>query len=307
MVKARPAAAEFTIMKIDSKDFRVPPEGKVSLSGWPTAVHPICKSKKRYQKLLREHIEGLSTLQKLHYASGRYALLLVLQGMDAAGKDGVIRHVMSGVNPEGCEVVSYRQPSAEELKHDFLWRTNCRLPERGQIGIFNRSYYEEVLVVRVHPEILRSQGLPDELLDGKTIWKGRYRSIVDLENHLHRNGTRIIKIFLHLSKEEQRKRFLERIDEPDKNWKFSLSDIRERKYWREYMKAYEACLGATSTRHAPWYIVPADDKETSRLIVSRILLDTLGDLKAAYPKPTAMHRRELISIRRKLRGQHRGQ
>jgi polyphosphate kinase 2 (PPK2 family) len=164
-----------------------------------------------------------------------------------------------------------------------------------------------VLIVRVHPEILRSQGLPDELLDGKTIWKGRYRSIVDLENHLHRNGTRIIKIFLHLSKEEQRKRFLERIDEPDKNWKFSLSDIRERKYWREYMKAYEACLGATSTRHAPWYIVPADDKETSRLIVSRILLDTLGDLKAAYPKPTAMHRRELISIRRKLRGQHRGQ
>ena len=192
-------------------------------------VKPFCKSKKRYQELLREHVEDLSSLQRLLYASNRYALLLIFQGMDAAGKDGAIRHVMSGVNPQGCQVFSFKQPSADELEHDFLWRTTRRLPERGQIGIFNRSYYEEVLIVRVHPEILRSQGLPEELRDEKTIWKERYRSIVDLEKHLHRNGTRIIKFFLHLSKEEQRKRFLERIDEPDKNWKFSLSDIHERK------------------------------------------------------------------------------
>ena len=183
-------------------------------------------------------------MQDLHYASGRYALLLIFQGMDAAGKDGAIRHVMSGVNPEGCEVFSFKQPSAEELQHDFLWRTTCRLPERGRIGIFNRSYYEEVLVVRVHPEILQSQGLPWEIFDEKekTLWKQRYRSIVDLEKHLDRNGTRIVKIFLHLSKDEQRKRFLERIDEPDKNWKFSFADIHERKYWKQYMQVFEDCL-----------------------------------------------------------------
>jgi PPK2 family polyphosphate:nucleotide phosphotransferase len=242
----------------------------------------------------------LTVLQRLHYASDRYALLLIFQGMDAGGKDGAIRHVMSGVNPQGCEVFSFKQPSAEELKHDFLWRTTCRLPERGRIGIFNRSYYEEVLVVRVHPEILRSQGLPNELLDEKSIWKERYRSIVDLEEHLHRNGTRIIKFFLHLSKAEQRKRFLERIDEPDKNWKFSLADIHERKYWPHYMEAYEDCLNATSTHHAPWYVVPADDKENARLIVSQIVLDALGDLNMAYPKVTAKRRRELKSIRHQL-------
>ena len=287
-------------MKIDSKDFRVWPEKKVKLSKWPTTVKPFYKSKKQYQKLLGEHVEQLSALQHLHYASNRYALLLIFQGMDAGGKDGAIRHVMSGVNPQGCEVFSFKQPSAEELEHDFLWRTTCRLPERGRIGIFNRSYYEEVLVVRVHPEILRSQGLPEELLDEKTIWEERYRSIVDLEEHLHRNGTRIIKVFLHLSKDEQRKRFLERIDEPDKNWKFSLADIHERKYWKQYVKAYEACLGATSTQHAPWYVVPADDKENARLIVSQIVLDALNDLKMAYPKTTAKRRRELKTIRKLL-------
>ena len=249
-------------MKITSKDFRVRPGEKVKLRDRPTIVKPFCKSKKAYQELLREHVEGLSSLQQLHYAAKRHALLLIFQGIDAAGKDGAIRHVMSGVNPQGCEVFSFKQPSAEELEHDFLWRTTCRLPERGRIGIFNRSYYEEVLVVRVHPEILRSQGLSEELRNEKTIWEERYRSIVDLESHLYRNGTRTIKIFLHLSQEEQRKRFLERIDEPDKNWKFSLSDIHERKYWTQYRKAYEACLSATSTHHAPWYVVPADDKET---------------------------------------------
>jgi len=287
-------------MKIDSKDFRVGSGKKVNLSEWPTTIKPICKSKKQYQKLLEEHVAALSSLQQLHYASNRYALLLIFQGMDAAGKDGAIRHVMSGVNPEGCEVFSFKQPSAEELEHDFLWRTTCRLPERGRIGIFNRSYYEEVLVVRVHPEILRNQGLSEELRDEKTLWDDRYRSMVDLERHLYRNGTRTVKIFLHLSLEEQRKRFLERLDEPDRNWKFSLSDIHERKYWKDYAKAYEACLGATSTHHAPWYVVPADDKESARLIVSRIVVDALKDLKMAYPKPTKKRRLELQAIGKEL-------
>ncbi|HWJ20059.1 MAG TPA: PPK2 family polyphosphate kinase, partial [Geobacterales bacterium] len=197
-------------------------------------------------------------------------------------------------------VFSFKQPSAEELKHDFLWRTTRHLPERGRIGIFNRSYYEEVLVVRVHPETLRGQGLPDESLDEKTIWEERYRSIVDLEEHLHRNGTRIIKFYLHLSKEEQRKRFLERIDEPEKSWKFSLSDIHERKFWQDYVKAYEACLNATSTPHSHWYVVPADDKENARLIISQIVLDALNGLKMAYPKITEKRLRELKSIRKQL-------
>jgi PPK2 family polyphosphate:nucleotide phosphotransferase len=278
----------------------VRPREKVELNECPTIVKPYCKSKKQYQKLLEEHIETLSSLQRLHYASGRYALLLIFQGMDAAGKDGAIRHVMSGVNPQGCEVFSFKQPSSEELKHDFLWRTTCRLPERGRIGIFNRSYYEEVLIARVHPEILRGQGLPVELLDEKTIWKERYRSITDLEDHLHRNGTRIVKVFLHMSKDEQRKRFLERIDEPDKNWKFSLADIHERKFWHHYMKAYEACLNATSTHDAPWYVVPADDKENARVIVSQIVLDALNELKMAYPKTTPKRLSELESIRKEL-------
>jgi PPK2 family polyphosphate:nucleotide phosphotransferase len=286
-------------MKIDSKDFRVTGK-KVNLSKWPTSVKPVYKSKEQYQELLGEHVEKLSSLQQLHYASNRYALLLIFQGMDAGGKDGAIRHVMSGVNPQGCEVFSFKQPSANELEHDFLWRTTCVLPERGRIGIFNRSYYEEVLVVRVHPEILRSQGLPEELRDEKTIWEERYRSIVDLESHLYRNGTRIIKFFLHLSKEEQRKRFLERIDEPDHNWKFSSADIHERKYWKDYMHAYEECLNATSTHHAPWYVVPADDKENARLIVSQIVVDTFDDLKMAYPKTTPKRRRELTAIRKML-------
>jgi len=287
-------------MKINSKDFRVEPGEKVKLKEWPTMVQPFCKSKKRYQKLLEAHVEELSSLQRLHYASNRYALLLIFQGMDAAGKDGAIRHVMSGVNPQGCQVFSFKQPTAEELAHDFLWRTTCRLPERGRIGIFNRSYYEEVLVVRVHPEILRAQGLSEELRDEKNIWEERYRSIVDSENHLYRNGTRILKFFLHLSKDEQRKRFLERIDEPDKNWKFSLADIHERKYWKDYVHAYEDCLNATSTHHAPWYVVPADDKENARLIVSQIVLDALSDLKMAYPKTTPKRRLELKSIRKQL-------
>ena len=289
-------------MKIKSKDFCVQPGEKVKLKKWPTIVKPFYKSTKQYKKLLEEQVDELSSLQRIHHASNHYALLLIFQGMDAAGKDGAIRHVMSGVNPQGCQVFSFKQPSAEELEHDFLWRTTRRLPERGRIGIFNRSYYEEVLVVRVHPELLHNQGLPDELING-IIWEQRYRSIVDLENHLYRNGTRIIKFFLHLSKDEQRQRFLARIDEPDKNWKFSLTDIEERKFWNHYQEAYEACLSATSTKEAPWYIVPADDKENARLIISQIILDTLKELGMSYPEVNQARRKELQSIREHLIGE----
>jgi PPK2 family polyphosphate:nucleotide phosphotransferase len=287
-------------MKINSKDFRVQPGAKVKLRKWPTKVKPFCKSKKRYQKLLGEHVEELSSLQRLLYASNGYSVLLIFQAMDAAGKDGAISHVLSGVNPQGCEVYSFKHPSAEELEHDFLWRTTCRLPARGRIGVFNRSYYEEVLIVRVHPEMLRSEGIPDERAGKKTVWKERYRSIVDLEKHLHRNGTRVIKFFLHLSKEEQRKRFLERIDEPDKNWKFSQADVGERKFWNQYMRAYEDCLSATSTKTAPWHVVPADDKYNARLIISRVVIDALKDLKMSYPKLTRARRSELREIREQL-------
>lgn len=287
-------------MKIQSDDFRVHPGKEFKLSDRPTVIKPFCKSKKHYRKTLESHVAELSSLQQLHYASNRYALLLIFQGIDGAGKDGAIRHVMSGVNPEGCEVYSFKQPSAEELEHDFLWRATCRLPERGRIGIFNRSYYEEVLVVRVHPEILRNEGLSEELCDEKTVWEERYRSIENFETHLHLNGTHIVKIFLHLSQEEQRKRFLERIDEPDKNWKFSLADIHERKYWKQYAEAFEECLNATSTQASPWFVVPADDKENARLIVSRIVMDALKDLKMAYPKTTAKRKAELLAIRKLL-------
>jgi PPK2 family polyphosphate:nucleotide phosphotransferase len=283
-----------------SSAFRVPAGKTVNLKKWPTLVKPYYRSKKQYAGLMRLQVEELSSMQRLLYASNRYSLLLIFQAMDAAGKDGAIRHVMSGVNPQGCQVFSFNHPSASELDHDFLWRTNLSLPERGRIGIFNRSYYEEVLIVRVHPEILRTQGLPDELLDEKTVWQDRYRSIADLESHLCRNGTRIVKFFLHLSRDEQRRRFLERIDDPEKNWKFSLADVHERGFWKQYMQAYEACLSATSTKHAPWYIVPADDKKNARLIVSRIVVETLAGLGNAFPKANASRRRELASIRKLL-------
>jgi PPK2 family polyphosphate:nucleotide phosphotransferase len=287
-------------MKISSKDFRVREGDEVNLQKWQTNAEPIYKSKEHYQKLLGEHVAQLSSQQQLLYASNRYAILLIFQAMDAAGKDGAIKHVMSGVNPQGCQVFSFRHPSRAELQHDFLWRTTRDLPERGRIGIFNRSYYEEVLIARVHPEILRSEGIPDAPHDDKAVWHDRYRSIADLERHLYCNGTRIVKFYLHLSKDEQRKRFLERIDEPEKNWKFSLADIEERKFWKQYMTAYEKCLAATSTSDAPWYVVPADDKENARLIVSQIVLDTLEGLKMIYPKTSAERRQELQSIRERL-------
>ena len=287
-------------MKINSKDFRAREGREVNLEKWRTIVDPVYRSKKQYRELLSEHVARLSALQQLLYASDAHAILLIFQAMDAAGKDGAIKHVMSGVNPQGCQVFSFRHPSPNELQHDFLWRTTRDLPERGRIGIFNRSYYEEVLIVRVHPEILLSEGLPAALLDDKAVWHGRYRSIVDLERHLSTNGTRIIKFYLHLSKGEQRKRFLERIDEPEKNWKFSLADVEERNFWKKYIEAYEDCLSATSTRQAPWYIVPADDKKNARLIVSQIVLDTLEGLKMTYPKMGAERRQELLAIRKRL-------
>ena len=287
-------------MKIHLKDFRVPEGKTVDLKKWPTLTKPFYRSKSQYRKLLQKHVDQLSTLQNLHYASNRYAVLLIFQAMDAAGKDGAIRHVMSGINPQGCQVFSFKHPSATELEHDFLWRSTQSLPERGRIGIFNRSYYEEVLIVRVHPEILLGQRLPDGVLDEKTIWQERYRSIVDLESHLHRNGTRVIKFFLHLSKEEQRKRFLERIDEPDKNWKFSQADIEERQFWKQYMQAYEECLSATSTKVSPWHIVPADDKKNARLIVSQIILKAFKGLKMSYPETDETRRKELLGIRQQL-------
>jgi len=287
-------------MKIDSSDFR-PRQGKaVDLDKWPTLVPPLFESKAEYEAVLKQHVDGLSARQQLHYASARYAVLLILQGMDAAGKDGTIQHIMSGVDPQGCEVFSFKSPSEEELKHDFLWRTTCRLPERGRIGIFNRSYYEEVLIVRVHPEILDAQNLPKGYRDDNRIWEHRFRSISDLEKHLHINGTRIIKIFLHLSKSEQKTRFIARIADPQKNWKFSQADIQEREYWKAYTKVYEEALSATNTRQSPWYIVPADEKFNSRLIVSKIVMDTLDEMKMNYPEPTNSHRRELSSIRREL-------
>ena len=287
-------------MKININDFRVQEGEKVNLKKWPTLVEPVYKSKKNYHKQLEEQVEELSSLQRLHYASNRYAVLLIFQAMDAAGKDGAIRHVMSGVNPQGCQVFSFKHPSATELDHDFLWRTTQCLPERGRIGIFNRSYYEEVLIARVHPEILRSQALPDELLNEKTIWQNRYRSILDLESHLYRNGTRIIKFFLHLSKDEQRNRFINRIEDPEKNWKFSIADIEERQFWKQYMQAYESCLSATSTKSAPWYVVPADDKKNTRLIISQVILDTFKALKMSYPETSAKRQQELLSIHHQL-------
>jgi PPK2 family polyphosphate:nucleotide phosphotransferase len=287
-------------MKIDPKDFRVPGGKPIRLKQWATHIRPLYKSEQQYKALLTADVEELSALQRLLYASNGYGVLLIFQGMDAAGKDGAISHVLTGVNPQGCDVYSFKQPSAEELAHDFLWRTTCHLPARGRIGVFNRSYYEEVLVVRVHPELVRSEGIPDERVGTRAVWKSRYRSIVDLENHLHRNGTRVLKFFLHLSKEEQRQRFLARIDAPDKNWKFSQADVAERKFWNQYMRAYEDCLSATSTQTAPWHVVPADDKYNARLIISRVVIDALHGLTMRYPKMTRARRSELRAMRKQL-------
>ncbi|HEX4997766.1 MAG TPA: ADP-polyphosphate phosphotransferase [Terriglobia bacterium] len=271
-------------MKHGKYDSRVRPGMKVRLDRWPTKVKPLFSSKRHYERMLEAHTQKLSELQDILYAHNRYALLLIFQAMDAAGKDGAIKHVMSGVNPQGCQVFSFKHPSAEELDHDFLWRTTRSLPERGRIGIFNRSYYEEVLIVRVHPEILEAENLPAEVAGDKDLWENRYRSITDMERHLFRNGTRILKFFLHISRQEQKRRFLKRIDDPTKNWKFSQADLAERERWDDYMEAYEACLGATSADHAPWHVIPADDKKNARLMISSVILDALESLKLEYPR-----------------------
>ncbi|HVU16905.1 MAG TPA: ADP-polyphosphate phosphotransferase [Candidatus Didemnitutus sp.] len=290
-------------MKCDPDQFRVRPGRKVDLKKWPTRIEPVYESSKDYRHLLAGQIEELGRLQKLLYASNDHALLLIFQAMDAAGKDGAIAHVLTGINPQGCEVSSFKHPSASELEHDFLWRTTQRLPGRGRIGVFNRSYYEEVLIVRVHPEILRGEGLPPAA-DGDGVWRKRHHSIRGLEKHLSRNGTRILKFFLHLSKDEQRRRFIDRIDDPDKNWKFSAADIEERRYWNDYMRAYEDCLSSTSSKAAPWYVVPADDKPNARLIIAHLVIAALRDLKLAYPRVSTARRRELHDIRRKLERHH---
>jgi PPK2 family polyphosphate:nucleotide phosphotransferase len=287
-------------VKINSKDFFVPAKTTVNLKKSPTAIKPLFRSKEQYQQMLEGQRSQLASLQNVLYAHDRYSVLLIFQAMDAAGKDSAIKHVMSGVNPQGCQVFSFKHPSTEDLDHDFLWRTSRCFPERGRIGIFNRSYYEEVLIVRVHPEILQSQRLPSEAFDGDKIWRNRFRSIVDSEEHLYRNGTRIAKFFLHISKEEQRKRFLERIDRPEKNWKFGQADIHERELWNDYMKAYEECISGTSTATAPWYIVPADDKRNARLIISQIVVDTMKSLPLEYPQPDAKRKKELKAIRKLL-------
>ena len=287
-------------MKIDSKDFRVRRETR-SISKSGRRKSSPCTSRRSSTKTPGRARRELSALQQLHYASNRYAVLLIFQAMDAAGKDGAIRHVMSGVNPQGCQVFSFKHPSADELEHDFLWRTTPRSagtrPDRHLQPILLRGSADRPRASGDSPQ-RRDSRTP--CITTETVWQERYRSIVDLEKHLHRNGTRIIKFFLHLSKEEQRKRFLARIDEPDKNWKFSLADIEERKFWKQYMRAYEECLSATSTQDAPWYVVPADDKENARLIVSQIVLDTFEGLKMAYPKTSARRRKELLLIRKQL-------
>ncbi len=259
------------------------------------------RSKQAATAALQRGIARLAEMQDMLYAQDSWALLLIFQAMDAAGKDGAIKHVMSGVNPQGCQVYSFKAPSAEELDHDYLWRTSVRLPERGRIGIFNRSYYEEVLVVRVHPEILARERLPAGLA-GKKIWEDRYADINSFERYLTRNGVAIRKFFLHVSRDEQEKRFLDRLDRPEKNWKFSLADVRERRYFDEYMQAYEEAIRATATPHAPWYVVPADHKWYARLVVGAAIVDALADLKLAYPTVDAAKKRELRAARAELRG-----
>jgi len=280
--------------KIHPEPYKVQPGTDLRLDRVETLSAPFYRSEKHYQKLLAAYRAELDSHQELLYATGQQSVLMIFQAMDAAGKDGVIRHVMSGINPQGCQVFSFQHPSDGELKHDFLWRyVNC-LPERGRIGLFNRSYYEEVLIVRVHPQILRSEGVPGT---SDQVWEQRYQSISALEQHLHRNGTRILKFFLHLSQEEQRKRLLERFENPAKNWKLNRADLVERQFWSAYQKAYEACISATSTEEAPWYVVPADDKENAHLIISQIILDLFKRLDLRLPSADKARQKELQSMR----------
>lgn len=286
-------------MKIETKQFRVRPGAKVKLKRWPTLIKPFYKSKAHYQQILAANVEEMARLQNLLYADSRYALLLVFQAMDAAGKDGAIKHVLSGLNPQGCEVFSFKKPSEEEMAHDFLWRTTVCLPERGRIGIFNRSYYEEVLVVRVHPQILENQKLPKALVT-RHIWQERFEDIDNLERYSARNGIAVVKFFLHLSRKEQKRRFMERLDTPDKNWKFSASDVKERQFWDAYQGAYEDMIRHTASEHAPWYVVPADNKWFTRLVVSEAVVDALKRMNLKYPKVSGAAKAALVEARKQL-------
>ena len=262
-------------------------------------LHLKSQDKSRAKEELQAGVQALAELQEMLYAQDRWSVLLIFQAMDAAGKDGAIKHVMSGINPQGCQVFSFKAPTSEDLDHDFLWRCLKRVPERGRIGIFNRSYYEETLIVRVHPELLAAQKLPDKLITGK-IWKQRFEDIRNVERYLTRNGVIIRKFFLHLSKREQKTRFLERLDTPDKNWKFSVRDVEERGHWKDYMAAYEDMIRNTATPHAPWYVVPADNKWFTRLVVAGATIDALAGLDLHFPKVNAAKRRELAAARRAL-------
>jgi PPK2 family polyphosphate:nucleotide phosphotransferase len=288
-------------MKADklAKAYRVEKGKHFRLKDFDPADTGHWRSKEHAQEALLEGVARTVELQDMLYAQDNWAVLLIFQGMDAAGKDGVISHVMSGVNPQGCQVYSFKVPTETELQHDFLWRTTCSLPERGHIGIFNRSYYEEVLVVRVHPEILKSQKTPPSLVT-KKIWDERFEDIRGLERHMTRSGTVIRKFFLNLSKKEQKRRFLERLEEPEKNWKFSAADIRERKYWDDYQDAYEDMIRNTATEDAPWYVVPADNKWFTRLVVSMALVETLESLDLSYPKVDPEKRKELEAAKKIL-------
>jgi PPK2 family polyphosphate:nucleotide phosphotransferase len=286
------------------EQFRIPAGKKLRLAdydpGWDgDRSIPKKKRKEQAQTLLSEDVSALAEAQQLLYAADSWSVLIIFQAMDAAGKDGTIRHVMSGVNPQGVQVYSFKHPSAEELDHDFLWRTTRVLPERGRIGIFNRSYYEEVLIVKVHPELVAAQRIPDAK-PGNSFWKQRYEDINNMEQHLTRNGTLILKFFLHLSKEEQRTRFLARIDDPDKHWKFSAADLAERAFWKEYEDAYEEMLGATSTELAPWYVIPADHKWVSRAAVAAIISKSIKALDLCYPEVTEEKRREIAQAKKLL-------
>jgi PPK2 family polyphosphate:nucleotide phosphotransferase len=291
--------SEDSELELRLKHIMVPPGHKISLrKDYDPEFTAGFKDKKDARKKLEQNIAELAEYQDILYAQDTYALLLIFQAMDAAGKDGAIKHVMSGVNPQGCQVYSFKSPSAEELDHDYLWRTNKVMPERGRIGIFNRSYYEEVLVVRVHPELLDHQKIPPAAREN--IWKRRYEQINNMEKYLSENGVVILKFFLNVSKEEQKQRFLERIDRPEKNWKFSTADAKERAFWDDYQNAYEDCLNRTSTEWAPWFVVPADNKWFTRLTVSEIVVRTLKRLNLRYPEVSEERRRELLEIRKLL-------
>jgi PPK2 family polyphosphate:nucleotide phosphotransferase len=283
------------------KTFAVPHGRKTAiLPKLPTVIDPWYKNKKTYRKLMDDYTKEMDELQRVLYAQGQYSLLIIFQGMDTAGKDGAIRHVMSGVNPQGCQVRSFKQPSLEELNHDYLWRSWKHLPERGHIGIFNRSYYEEVLIVKAEPKVLARQPLPDDCRDIPDFWEHRYSDITHFENFLHRNGTRVVKFYLHLSKEEQRQRLLSRAKESEKHWKISSSDLTSRAQWDTYAKVYDECLRSTSHAEAPWYVIPADDKKNARLIISHIIVETLKALPLKYPEPDEAQLAEVEKVRKAL-------